>query len=63
MRAGLVPDIDVYDSAAWCSPVPLSVKSLKRDGRPGRRPRLHPRPLVRLRLGLDSRETDMPPVG
>ena len=28
MRAGLVPDIDVYDSAAWCSPVPLSVTSL-----------------------------------
>ncbi|CAM5675023.1 hypothetical protein STENM223S_06193 [Streptomyces tendae] len=34
MRAGLVPDIDVYDSAAWCSPVPLSVTSLARGGRP-----------------------------
>ena len=34
MRAGLVPDIDVYDSAMWCSPVPLSVASLERNGKP-----------------------------
>jgi hypothetical protein len=28
MRLGLRPDIDVYDSAAWCSVIPLSEKSL-----------------------------------
>ena len=28
MRLGLTPDIDVYDSAAWCSVIPLSEKSL-----------------------------------
>lgn len=29
MRLGMTPDIDVYDSAAWCSVVPLSHASLK----------------------------------
>ncbi|MFI0367502.1 Gfo/Idh/MocA family protein [Actinomadura sp. 1N219] len=29
MRLGLTPDIDVYDSASWCSVVPLSERSLK----------------------------------
>ena len=29
MRLGLTPDIDVYDSAAWCAVIPLSEKSLK----------------------------------
>lgn len=29
MRLGLTPDIDVYDSAAWCSVIPLSEKSLQ----------------------------------
>lgn len=32
MRLGITPDIDVYDSAAWCSVVPLSEKSLKVGG-------------------------------
>lgn len=32
MRQGLVPDIDVYDSATWCSPVPLSEASLSTGG-------------------------------
>ncbi|ADB34215.1 oxidoreductase domain protein [Kribbella flavida DSM 17836] len=63
MRAGLVPDIDVYDSAAWCSPVPLSVESLKRDGQPVEVPDFTRGRWAQLRLGLDSRETDMPPVG
>lgn len=33
MRLGLAPVIDVYDSATWSAPVPLSVESLKRGGR------------------------------
>src|SRR5690625_4878243 len=32
MRQGLVPDIDVYDSAAWCAAVPLSEASLDSGG-------------------------------
>ena len=42
MRAGLVPDIDVYDSAVWCSPIPLSVESLAKKGKPVADPRLSP---------------------
>ena len=62
MRAGLVPDIDVYDSAAWCAPVPLSVQSLKNDGRPVDVPDFTRGRWAELRLGLDSRDTDMPPT-
>ncbi|TWD74946.1 oxidoreductase family protein [Kribbella amoyensis] len=62
MRAGLVPDIDVYDSAAWCSPVPLSVESLRKDGKPVEVPDFTRGAWRELRLGLDSRETSMPPV-
>ncbi|PWE10906.1 glycosyl hydrolase [Streptomyces sp. BSE7F] len=62
MRAGLVPDIDVYDSAAWCAPVPLSVKSLAAGGRPVAYPDFTRGSWVNLRMGLDSRESDMPPV-
>ncbi|MFF2846583.1 Gfo/Idh/MocA family protein [Streptomyces sp. NPDC058001] len=62
MRAGLVPDIDVYDSAAWCAPVPLSVKSLAAGGRPVAIPDFTRGSWVNLRLGLDSRASDMPPV-
>jgi len=62
MRAGLVPDIDVYDSAAWCAPVPLSVQSLQNDGRPVDVPDFTRGRWAELRLGLDSRETDMPPT-
>lgn len=32
MRLGLEPDIDVYDSAAWCASVPLSEASLESGG-------------------------------
>lgn len=60
MRAGIVPDIDVYDSAAWCSPVPLSVMSLAADGAPVDVPDFTRGDWSRLRVGLDSRETDMP---
>ncbi|NJC24030.1 putative dehydrogenase [Arthrobacter pigmenti] len=62
MRAGLVPDIDVYDSAAWCSPVPLSVMSLADGGKPVEVPDFTRGEWAKLRLGLDSRESDMPPV-
>ncbi|MFG3660996.1 Gfo/Idh/MocA family protein [Streptomyces sp. NPDC047706] len=62
MRAGLVPDMDVYDAAAWCSPVPLSVKSLAAGGRPVAVPDFTRGSWVNRRTGLDSRPTDMPPV-
>ncbi|GAB3533456.1 Gfo/Idh/MocA family oxidoreductase [Arthrobacter tecti] len=62
MRAGLVPDIDVYDSAAWCAPVPLSVMSLAKGGAPVEVPDFTRGEWAKLRLGLDSRESDMPPV-
>lgn len=63
MRAGLVPDIDVYDSASWCSPVPLSVISLGSGGKPVEVPDFTRGQWSRLRLGLDSQTTEMPPVG
>ncbi|WP_327121860.1 Gfo/Idh/MocA family oxidoreductase [Streptomyces sp. NBC_01341] len=62
MRTGLVPDIDVYDSASWCAPVPLSVMSLEKKGRPVPVPDFTRGSWVNLRTGLDSRSTDMPPV-
>ncbi|MFE0654674.1 Gfo/Idh/MocA family protein [Streptomyces sp. NPDC059534] len=62
MRAGLVPDIDVYDSAAWCAPVPLSVTSLAAGGKPVDIPDFTRGDWVNLRTGLDSRASDMPPV-
>ncbi|WP_320782125.1 Gfo/Idh/MocA family protein [Streptomyces sp. CRN 30] len=63
MRAGLVPDIDVYDSAAWCAPVPLSAASLARDGRPVEFPDFTRGGWRAKRPGLDSEQTAMPPVG
>lgn len=62
MRAGLVPDIDVYDSAAWCAPVPLSVDSLAKNGQPVAIPDFTRGQWQRLRSGLDSGVTQMPPV-
>ncbi|MGR8009164.1 Gfo/Idh/MocA family protein [Streptomyces hypolithicus] len=62
MRAGLVPDIDVYDSAAWCAPVPLSVMSLENKGGPVAVPDFTRGAWVNLRPGLDSRSSEMPPV-
>lgn len=61
MRTGQVPDIDIYDSAAWCAPVPLSVASLKADGEPVAVPDFTRGDWSKLRLGLDSRESEMPP--
>lgn len=34
MREGLVPDMDVYDAAAWSAPGPLSEESVKRGSAP-----------------------------
>jgi predicted dehydrogenase len=38
MRNGLVPDMDVYDAAAWSAPTPLSVASIKKGGQPQKFP-------------------------
>ena len=62
MRAGLVPDIDVYDSAVWCAPVPLSVQSLENGGAPVDFPDFTRGDWSTPRMGLNSEETDMPPV-
>jgi hypothetical protein len=34
LREGLVPDIDVYDSAAWSAPFPLSEISVAKGSAP-----------------------------
>jgi hypothetical protein len=34
MRAGTVPDMDVYDSAAWSAPGPLSEESVANGNAP-----------------------------
>lgn len=38
MREGLVPDMDVYDAAAWSAPGPLSEWSVANNGRPAEFP-------------------------
>jgi predicted dehydrogenase len=38
LRLGLPPDIDVYDSATWSSPIPLCEESLRRGSLPVRVP-------------------------
>ena len=60
MRTGQVPDIDVYDSAVWCSPVPLSAASLEKKGRPVEVPDFTRGRWAELRPGLDSRRSEMP---
>ncbi|MBW4721312.1 Gfo/Idh/MocA family protein [Saccharothrix obliqua] len=60
MRRGLTPDIDVYDSAAWCAPIPLSARSLDAGGRAVPVPDFTRGDWSRPRAGLDSVETDMP---
>lgn len=62
MRTGTIPDIDVYDSAAWCAPVPLSVMSLADGGKPVDIPDFTRGGWVRPRVGLDSVDIDMPKV-
>lgn len=34
LRAGVSPDIDVYDSVAWSAIIPLSMKSVEKNGEP-----------------------------
>ncbi len=63
MRAGLVPDIDVYDSAAWCAPIPLSADSLALGGAAVEVPDFTRGDWDRARPGLDSAESDMPTGG
>ncbi len=63
MRSGLVPDIDVYDSAAWCAPIPLSVLSIDAGGLAMPVPDFTRGDWSRKRPGLDSAETDMPGGG
>ncbi|HVK20589.1 MAG TPA: Gfo/Idh/MocA family oxidoreductase [Actinokineospora sp.] len=63
MRSGLVPDIDVYDSAAWCAPIPLSVASLAAGGASVAVPDFTRGDWSTKRAGLDSVETDMPTGG
>ncbi|MEV5886083.1 Gfo/Idh/MocA family oxidoreductase [Streptomyces sp. NPDC052020] len=62
MRLGLAPDIDVYDSAAWYAPVPLSAASLARDGRPVEIPDFTRGAWAKARPGLDSDAVEMPPA-
>lgn len=62
MRTGTIADIDVYDSAAWCAPVPLSAISLADGGRPVDIPDFTRGGWVRPRVGLDSVALDMPAV-
>lgn len=60
MRTGQVPDIDIYDSAVWCAPVPLSVASIEAGGKPVEVPDFTRGAWVNKRPGLDSRPSDMP---
>ena len=38
LKKGLVPDINVYDAAAWSAPTPLSEISVSQNGAPQRFP-------------------------
>jgi hypothetical protein len=38
LKRGLVPDIDVYDAAAWSAPTPLSEASVAANGAPQKFP-------------------------
>ena len=50
------------DSAAWCAPVPLSVTSLAKGGKPVEVPDFTRGEWKKLRLGLDSARSAMPAV-
>ncbi|MGP9539593.1 Gfo/Idh/MocA family protein [Brachybacterium sp. AOP43-C2-M15] len=60
IRRGLVPDIDVYDSATWCAPVPLSGRSIDQDGAVIEMPDFTRGRWSELRAGIDSPEREMP---
>jgi len=38
VKRGLVPDINVYDAAAWSAPTPLSEASVAQNGAPQKFP-------------------------
>ena len=38
LKRGLVPDINVYDAAAWSAPTPLSEASVAQNGTPQKFP-------------------------
>ncbi len=46
IRAGLVPDIDVYDSAVWCAPGAAERRVARQGRQTGAGARLHPGQLV-----------------
>lgn len=54
MRLGLVPDMDVYDGAAWSAATPLSAESLKRGGQPVKMPDFTRGHWEEYRPGFDS---------
>lgn len=60
IRTGGLPDIDVYDSAAWCAPVALSVESLAQGGKPVDVPDFTRGEWKRPRMGLNSVPGTMP---
>lgn len=60
IRLGLVPDIDVYDSATWCAPVPLSEESLRQGGAVLEFPDFTRGRWRELRQGIDSKQEEMP---
>ncbi|NYI70263.1 putative dehydrogenase [Naumannella cuiyingiana] len=60
IRTGQVPDIDVYDSAVWCSSVPLSAESLKKERAVAVPDFTRGDWDDSSRGGLDSAESDMP---
>lgn len=58
VRLGLPPDIDVYDSATWSSPIPLCAESLKRGSRPVRVPDFTRGHWQEDRPGMNSEQPD-----
>ncbi|MGP9681377.1 Gfo/Idh/MocA family protein [Brachybacterium sp. AOP3-A1-3] len=60
IRLGLVPDIDVYDSATWCAPVPLSEESINQGGAVLEMPDFTRGRWSEVRQGMDSHEKEMP---
>ena len=60
IRLGLVPDIDVYDSATWCAAVPMSEMSIERGGATLEYPDFTRGRWSELRQGIDSTPKEMP---
>lgn len=60
IRLGLVPDIDVYDSATWCAAVPMSEMSIEQGGATLEYPDFTRGRWSELRQGIDSTPKEMP---